>query len=73
MLPTLWPGEVLAIEAQSFDRVQVGDVVLFAREDRFYIHRILRKDKTAVGNRLIGATRCRKRMPRFFLKNCWAR
>jgi signal peptidase I len=53
MLPTLWPGDVLAIEAQSFDRVQVGDVVLFAREERFYIHRILRKDKTAVGNRLI--------------------
>jgi len=39
MLPSLWPGDVLTIEAQSFDWVQVGDVVLFSREDRFYIHR----------------------------------
>lgn len=44
MLPTLWPGDLLTIEAKSFDQVQVGDVVLFAREDRFFIHRILRKD-----------------------------
>jgi hypothetical protein len=53
MLPTLWPGDVLTIEAQSFDRVQVGDMVLFAREDRFFIHRILRKDTTALGPRLV--------------------
>jgi len=53
MVPSLWPGDVLTIEAQSFDRVQGGDVVLFSREDRFYIHRMLRKDATAVGNRLI--------------------
>jgi hypothetical protein len=43
MLPTLWPGDLLTIEAKSFDQVQVGDVVLFAREDRFFIHRILCK------------------------------
>ncbi len=53
MLPTLWPGDVLTIAAQSFEQVQVGDVVLFARADRFYIHRILRRDATAAGHRLI--------------------
>lgn len=53
MLPTLWPGDVLAIEGESIDRVQVGDVVLYARADRFYIHRILRKDAKGTGNRLI--------------------
>jgi hypothetical protein len=53
MLPSLWPGDVLAIEGESIDRVQVGDVVLYARADRFYIHRILRKDAKGTGNRLI--------------------
>jgi hypothetical protein len=43
MLPTLWPGDLLDIEATSFDLVHAGDVVLFTREDRFFIHRILQK------------------------------
>ncbi len=47
MLPTLWPGDLLTIEAKSFDQVQAGDVVLFTREDRFFIHRILRKEDLA--------------------------
>jgi hypothetical protein len=53
MLPTLWPGDVLTVEAQSFDQVRAGDVVLFAREDRFFIHRILRKDASSSGDYLI--------------------
>ena len=36
MLPTLWPGDVLTVEAQSSDRVQVGDVALFARRTFLY-------------------------------------
>jgi signal peptidase I len=44
MLPTLWPGDLLTIAAQSIEGVQVGDVVLFMRENRFFIHRVLRKD-----------------------------
>ncbi|MGC2195079.1 MAG: hypothetical protein WA628_10425 [Terriglobales bacterium] len=43
MLPALWPGDFLTIQAQSFDQVQVRDVVLFAREGRFFIHRVLEK------------------------------
>ena len=59
MLPTLWPGDILTVEAQSSDRVQVGDVVLFARADRFFIHRLVRKVAAALGDRLLwpGATR----------------
>lgn len=53
MLPTLWPGDLLTIEAKSFDQVRVGDVVLFVREDRFFIHRILRKDDLAAGKYLV--------------------
>jgi hypothetical protein len=46
MLPSLWPGHFLNIQAQSFDQVQTGDVVLFAREGRFFIHRVLQKRET---------------------------
>lgn len=43
MLPTLWPGDLLTIQAQSFDQIQAADVVLFARVERFFIHRVLRR------------------------------
>jgi hypothetical protein len=53
MLPTLWPGDLLIVEAQSFDQIQAGDVVLFAREGRFFIHRVLRKLKIGAEARLV--------------------
>ena len=53
MLPTLWPGEVLTIQAQSFDQVRPADVVLFSREGRFFIHRVVRKMKMGPESRLI--------------------
>jgi hypothetical protein len=43
MMPTLWPGDFLNIETVSFDRVQVGDLVLYERSNRFFIHRVLQK------------------------------
>lgn len=46
MLPTLWPGDVLTIRTQSFEQVRDGDVVLFERDGRFFIHRILSKCPT---------------------------
>jgi hypothetical protein len=50
MLPTLWPGDRLTVCAIQFDDVAAGDVVLFAREDRFFIHRVMRKCDSAVGS-----------------------
>jgi hypothetical protein len=44
MLPTLWPGDLLTIAARSIDQVQAGDVVLYMRENRFFVHRVLRKE-----------------------------
>ena len=41
MLPTIWPGDLLTIEARSLEQIRVGDVVLFSREDRFFIHRVV--------------------------------
>lgn len=42
MLPSLWPGDLLTIEARAFEQIRVGDVVLFARLGRFFIHRVMR-------------------------------
>ena len=42
MLPTLWPGDILTIRAVTLGEVKTGDVVLFSREARFFIHRVLR-------------------------------
>jgi hypothetical protein len=53
MLPTLWPGEVLTIQAQSFDSVQPSEVVLFSREGRFFIHRVVAKLKGYPETKLI--------------------
>src|SRR5207237_3650565 len=43
MLPALWPGDCLTIRAHSIEEVQQGDIVLYARGGRFFIHRIMRK------------------------------
>jgi len=43
MLPTLWPGDCLTIQSHSFEEIQPGDIVLYARGGRFFIHRITRK------------------------------
>ena len=41
MLPTLWPGDVLTIEAAKSEELQLGNVVLFIRENRFFVHRVV--------------------------------
>src|SRR5579864_553336 len=46
MLPALWPGDILNVETAGFERVQVGDVVLYERWNRFFIHRVLQKFAT---------------------------
>lgn len=50
MLPTIWPGDRLTVRAIQFDDVASGDVILFTREDRFFIHRVLRKCDSTGGS-----------------------
>jgi hypothetical protein len=42
MLPTLYPGDILTIKREILGAIQPGDVVLYARGGRFFIHRNLR-------------------------------
>lgn len=41
MVPTLWPGDVLVIEALHSSTICLGDIVLFARHQRFIAHRVV--------------------------------
>ena len=46
MLPTLWPGDLLTIRAVGTEQVEPGEIVLYMRQDRFFIHRVVSKDLT---------------------------
>ena len=43
MLPTLWPGDLLTVHSRKFEQVQVGEMVLYFRQGRFFIHRVVGK------------------------------
>ena len=43
MLPSIWPGDVLSIEPKSGEEIVPGDIVLVARDGRFFIHRLIEK------------------------------
>jgi hypothetical protein len=47
MLPSLWPGDQLTIEARAGNQVQCGDIVAFRREGRLFIHRAQRVVQTS--------------------------
>jgi hypothetical protein len=51
MLPTLWPGDPLTVQATPFEQVGPGDVILYQRWERFFIHRVLRKNSVAGSDR----------------------
>jgi hypothetical protein len=43
MLPSIWPGDVLSIESKSGKEIVPGDIVLVARDGRFFIHRLIER------------------------------
>lgn len=40
MLPTLWPGDTVSIENRSLDETAVGDILLYERCGRLFLHRL---------------------------------
>jgi hypothetical protein len=41
MLPTLWPGDVVSIESRRLSELRAGDIVLYERRGRFFLHRLV--------------------------------
>jgi signal peptidase I len=58
MVPTLWPGDCLTIQSYNFEDAQAGDVVLYARGGRLFVHRIIRKCRLAGTKSLITRGDC---------------
>src|ERR1700756_2594026 len=44
MLPAIWPGDALVVEAATCSNVGLGDIVLFSNAYRFAAHRVVEKD-----------------------------
>ncbi len=45
MLPSIWPSDMLSIEGKPGSIVP-GDIVLVARDRRFFVHRLIEKDNS---------------------------
>jgi signal peptidase I len=43
MLPSVMPGDTLVIDRVQSDAVCEGDIVLFGRDRRFFVHRVMTK------------------------------
>jgi signal peptidase len=46
MLPAVMPGDTLVIDRVSSDAVSEGDIVLFGRDRRFFVHRVITKGQS---------------------------
>ena len=42
MWPALWPGDTVEIRSARFDEIRIGDLAAFTRDDRIFIHRVIR-------------------------------
>jgi len=43
MAPSILPGDLLVIQRTGIDEISPGEVVLFSREDRLFIHRVVER------------------------------
>jgi signal peptidase I len=46
MLPCIWPGDILTLQPNPEDDIRIGEVVLFTREGRFFVHRVVSKGES---------------------------
>src|ERR1035441_180619 len=44
MLPSIWPGDVLLIRRTPLAEMGLGDLILYASDSGFIVHRIVKKD-----------------------------
>jgi len=49
MLPGVWPGDVLVIDRATSQQVSKGDIILFRRDRRLFVHRVVGKDGEHAG------------------------
>lgn len=45
MLPAIWPGDILEVHRVEAADLSLGDIVVFARENRLVVHRVLQVNR----------------------------
>ena len=74
MLPTLWPGDLLTVQCLRAEEAEPGEIVLYRRSDRFFVHRIVSKNLSQDNASLITRGDCMPADdPRSEAANCWAK
>jgi hypothetical protein len=53
MLPSIWPGDTLLIESASANQVFDGEIVLFGRDRRLFVHRVVAGLRAADNSHII--------------------
>jgi len=48
MMPTLWPGDELHLEACGQAALRAGDIAAFRRDGRLFVHRVVRVEADGV-------------------------
>ena len=51
MLPSIWPGDVVCVSGADRDAYRPGDVVLYSRKGRLFVHRLVEMAGEAVVTR----------------------
>ena len=46
MVPAIFPGEIVTVRRTPGGEVRCGDIILYARGDRFFVHRVIRRTET---------------------------
>ena len=44
MLPSLWPGDLIEVARRSPAEIEAGAIILYARDQRLFAHRVLKKE-----------------------------
>jgi len=52
MLPSIVPGDTLLIQRKGLQQIAAGDLLLYGRENRFFVHRVV----SAINSRECGIT-----------------
>ena len=51
MLPAIWPGDILELERAKGGELSKGQIILFSRDRRLFVHRILKTDGSTMVTR----------------------
>jgi len=46
MAPSVLPGDLISIERAELDEISLGEIVLFFRDERLFVHRVVSRDVT---------------------------